>query len=489
MTGKSLARWFHRESVPWWTLCVVGLVELLLCIQFHRQRWDQVIMRRPLANGRMGEGLVIHWNGLGYYAWLRSALIDGDWDFDNEFDEHNPYKYYVPPPQYRTPLGRRANQWSVGPACIWATTVVPAHFLLKAAGGSIEPWATDGYSLPYQWVVGSTSFLVAILGLPLLYGICRIQASPLRAAMAAALVTLGTTIVYFNAVEITLPHGLGTTVFSGLVYYWMITYGSLKPVRWFMVGALVGVTALIRWQMATFSVLLIAEWLMNVRQGRNSTSLACLGGLGAVAAVVPQLFAWKCLYGTWLVNPIQGVTYHWLSPSLWEVLCSQDRSLFYWTPLTVIACIGTFGFMLSRPTLSILALAFVIQVYALAAMWGKGALLETTGNYAGVFLARSYGFRDLTESLVVLAPGLAYLLERLSVRWFKALVVLGLLLVAWNLILVSLYTNGMVSSLAGASPWQLLTQAAQLASKMPFLFWQSFAGSVVIGVLLFLGKP
>jgi hypothetical protein len=202
MTGTSIAQWFKKDSLPFWTLVIVALVELLLCIQYHQRRWEHVISRRAFSKEHVGEGLVIQWNGLGYYAWLRSLLIDGDWDFDNEFDEHNQFGQYVPPPQFRTPLGRRANQWSVGPACIWAVTVVPVHFLLRTPDGSGEPWASDGYSLPYQLCVGATSLLVALLGLFFLYRICRNQARCSRAALAAALLTLGTSIVYFNAIEI-----------------------------------------------------------------------------------------------------------------------------------------------------------------------------------------------------------------------------------------------------------------------------------------------
>jgi Dolichyl-phosphate-mannose-protein mannosyltransferase len=497
MIGKSVACWFRKDSLPRWTLVVAALVELLLCVQYHRQRWERVVSRRVFSKEHVGEGLVIQWNGLGYYAWLRSLLIDGDWDFDNEFDEHNLYGHYVPPPQFRTPLGRRANQWSVGPACLWAVTVVPGHFFLKASGGSLGPWATDGYSLPYQLFVGVTSLLVALLGLAFLYGICRTQARPARAALAAVLLTLGTTVVYFNAIEISLPHGLGTTLLAGLVWYWLTTYGSLRPGRWFLVGILIGAAALVRWQLATFAVLPTAEGVLASRRSWRTAALAGLAAAGVVASFLPQVIAWRCVYGAWLVNPMQGVNYHWLTPSFWAILCSQDRSLFYWTPLTFVAFAGAIGGGLvpsapSAPTprprgggegRTILALAFLIQVYALAGMWGRAELLETTRNYGGVFLARSYGFRDLTESLVVLAPGLAWLLERAPPWRFRVLAGLGLLLVAWNLLLVSLYTHEMIPAMEGASPSVLLTQTAALVRNTPLTLLQALGVPVLIGLL------
>ena len=190
----------------------MALFELGLFVDAHCQRWEKVIAPMGHAPEHAGAGLVIRGND----AWLRSLLIDGDWDFDNEFDEHQVPGSYVPPPTYRTGLGRRANQWSVGPACIWALAVVPGHYVLKALG-DWSPWADDGYSLPYQVLVAAASLVMSALGLFLLYGICRHFARPSLAALAAAFLTLGTTIVYYNAVEVSMAHGLGSVVLSALV--------------------------------------------------------------------------------------------------------------------------------------------------------------------------------------------------------------------------------------------------------------------------------
>lgn len=492
MIAKSIAFWVGKTSLPRWALVLSAIIELGLCADYHQRRWDSILVNYPSPPEHAGEGLVIQWNGLGYYAWLRSLLIDHDWNFDNEFDEHNPHHYYVPPPSYRTPLDRRANQWSVGPACLWALSVVPGHFILKVSGGVLGPWAADGYSLPYQLLVGGTSLLLAFAGLGFLYGISRTQARPARAALAAALLTLGTTIVYYNAIEISLPHGIGTAVLSGLVWYWLTTYGSIRRRRWFIVGVWLGAAALMRWQLATFSGLPAGEALLARRhrkeKGREcSWRLAALLGMlalcGAVLAFLPQLLAWRLVYGSWWVNPIQGVRYHWLTPSLWTILCSQDRSLFYWTPLTFLACIGALACRRrtkpaaesltdtastpSKEPLWILCAAFVVQVYALASMWGKGELLPSTGNFAGVFLARSYGFRDLTESLVVLAPGLAWLLERASGWRFRLLAGLGFVLVFWNLLLVLQYSYGMLPQLDGLGPRDLVSSTWRFIENEP----------------------
>src|SRR5262249_48496666 len=149
-------------------------------------------------------------DGLGYYAWLRSALIDHDWSFDNEFDEHNPLENGVQARGARTSLGLRANPFSIGPACFWALSVVPSHLLIQSFQVHGFPWAADGYSLPYQLLVGGTTLLASFLGFVLMYSVCRRFVRFERAALAAASLTLGTPISYYSAVEPSMGHALGT---------------------------------------------------------------------------------------------------------------------------------------------------------------------------------------------------------------------------------------------------------------------------------------
>jgi hypothetical protein len=330
--------------------------------------------------------------------------------------------------------------------------------------------------------------------------------------LATALLTLGTTIVYYNSIEVSLPHGLGTAVLAGSVWYWLRSYGSMLPSRWFFLGIVFGATALVRWQLATFVVLPVGEMVLRlIRKGSRDSvlkmcarhlhplALAALAAIGSGMMFLPQIVAWRFVYGAWLVNPIQGVKYHPLTPSFWTILFSQDRSLFYWTPITMLVCMGAIGCLRHSPRaggepglsctsaqepLWLLGVSFLIQVAALACIWGQGEKLESTGNFAGVFLSRSFGFRDLTESLVVLAPGLAWLLEGASQRWVRLWVSLGLGLVTWNLLPVSLYTNGMIPSHAGATPAMLLDRTLELVRLEPFALVQALEGPGLLFVLL-----
>jgi hypothetical protein len=470
-----------------WILAVTVLVVGLLCVGFHWERWRKGLLPLKRAQTAAGEGLVIRSDGLGYYAWLRSLLIDGDWSFDNEFDEHNTLGDFVPPASWRTPIGRRALPWSIGPACWWALAIVPGHAILLVLQGEGLPWAADGYSLPYQILVACGTLLAAALTLLLLHGICRRYARPERAALAAALLTLGTTIVFYEAIEVSMAHGVGTLATAALTCYWLRSYGSPGPGRWFLVGLLLGLAALVRWQLVTFAILPLGEAALRMlhrRAGSRSLALSLVlmsGGL--CIGFLPQMIAWRCVYGQWLAAPL-ATSPHWLTPALHELLWAQDRGLFYWTPLTLFACLGFASLVrrdkerqteaLREPAV-LLLLAFVVQVYVLASLWG-----------GQVYLGAAFGFRHLTEALVALAPGLALLLERSTPRRCQLLAVTGILLVTWNLLLIAQYRYGLVPAAGGRSVDRMAANVVRLiVRKKALLVGQVFAGP---GLLLWLSR-
>jgi hypothetical protein len=484
MAFATARKWLGPAAGAYGPLAVVVLVELILFIGFHDERWRKSLRPRGDPRTSAGEGLVIRCDGHGYYAWLRSLLIDGDWSFDNEFDDHNPVGDWVP--SSRTERGLRSNHWSVGPACFWSLAVVPGHLGMVALNGCGLSWPADGYTLPYQLLVGVATLAASFLGLGFLYGICRHFARPGRAALAAAFLTLGTTIVFYGAIEVTMAHGLGAVAVAGLIWFWLNTYGSNRPGRWLLVGGLVGVAALMRWQLVTFALLPAGECLLACLRRKKQVLGLGLAALGAAVAFLPQVIAWHAVYGHWLVTPV-ATAHNWLCPSWGQVLTSTDRSLFYWTPLTLLALLGFVPFgrqpaggPVDVPVpgkgeqAALLLAAFVLQVYVTASLWGEA-----------VQLGVSFGLRHFTESVVALGPGLALLLERAPRRRFLILGGLGCLLVGWNLLLISQYRYGWVPADAGVDPETLLANAVRLAGRKRFLLvGQVLAAPVLLAVLV-----
>jgi hypothetical protein len=238
----------------------------------------------------------------------------------------------------------------------------------------------------------------------------------------------------------------------------------------------------VRWQLATLVVLPIGEALLNLasggcqppvgaKRGVDTPRLAVgllLAALGAAVGFAPQMVAWHCVYGNWLVAPM-AVGHNWLSPAWWQVLATPERGLFYWTPLCLVACLGCLKSVRLGGPLVLLALAFGLQVYALASVSG-------TGVYLGV----AFGFRQLTEAVVLLTPGLALLLDRASPRGLCWLGALGCGLVLWNLLLLCQFRYALVPADGGAGPATLLANVGRLVVRKRL----ALAGQVLLGPAL-----
>src|SRR4249919_2513210 len=110
-------------------------------------------------------------DGNGYYAWLRSPVIDHDLDFENELLRGDPSFLNAVSedgelrPNMYTENGRVRNQWGVGPAVVWAPFVVVAHGVVLVGRAAGLDWAADGYSLPYLWISAVVTALAASIGL------------------------------------------------------------------------------------------------------------------------------------------------------------------------------------------------------------------------------------------------------------------------------------------------------------------------------------
>jgi hypothetical protein len=122
---------------------------------------------------------------------------------------------------------------------------------------------------------------------------------------------------------------------------------------------------------------------------------------------------------------------------------------------------------------TLLGVAFLLQVYVLASLWG-----------VDLYLGSAYGLRQLTESTVALAPGLALLLGRASRRSFRALSIVSAILVLWNLLLVSQYRYGLVPADAGADPATLFHNAINLlARKRLHMLTQVALGPILLALI------
>jgi hypothetical protein len=164
----------------------------------------------------------VHGDGIGYVAYLHSAVVDRDLNLSDEFEylashmqadawgvpvillsksSHRPGldpAFHAPRPDPVT--GRVPSNFSIGPAIAWAPAYLIAHglTLLRGTAGTAE--RADGYGGLYYLAIALSSFAFGVAGLLLAYRLTSI-AAPRREALWSVL-----TAVFLDDVRLALPH-------------------------------------------------------------------------------------------------------------------------------------------------------------------------------------------------------------------------------------------------------------------------------------------
>jgi hypothetical protein len=199
-------------------------------------------------------------------------------------------------------------------------------------------------------------------------------------------------------------------------------------------GVLAGLAACARWQNLLL-LLLPAVSLVGGLRGQTARTLgrALLVGAGAVLGALPQLLAWKTIWGVYLFSELpQGAGYIRLGrPYLLETFFSSRHGLLYWTP---VLWGGLLGFVPFFRRDARAAAAVLLPVAAMS--WVNASVLDW---WAG----GSFSNRRFDSVLPLLAPPLALALEALRAlaanRPGVLLAAGGLALTVWNVLLMQLY--------------------------------------------------
>ncbi len=300
-------------------------------------------------------GKTVYGDGIYYYSWLRSTVVDGDINFANEYAGFGAT-------QQLTTKGLLGNIYSVGPAMLWLPQFLLTHRLLN----------DTGFTLPYQLTVGLTSVLYALVGLLLLHQTLAKLFSKTIARLTTLAIAFATNVFFYGSLDTVNSHAL--SFFAASLFVALITNRKTSPLT---LGANVGLLALIRPQDALFGLLVLPFVIARIRQlAETRQSLRLLAGF--LLAFLPQLLAWQLLYGKFWVSPYldRGYGFNFLQPHLLDVLFSPRSGLLLWTPIVAIALAGFFlkGFPKAVSKWPILLLIF-LELYLVASWttWWQGA--------------------------------------------------------------------------------------------------------------------
>ncbi len=314
-----------------------------------RGRWILLglfILSLPLVNP------YLRGDGNGYYAYLRSAVIDRDFDFENEFRRGDPLfqtLYFdergdVRPPM-RAATGRVINQWAVGPAILWLPFFLAAHVLVFLANVFSAGIPADGFAAPYRWLCAIGTACYGWLAVALGYAVAT-RVTGARAAVLAALAIWWASslpvYMYFLPFHV---HALSAFAVALFVWYWLASQSrGLAPRRFAAWGLMAGLMIDVYYLNALF-VLLTAIELFGRRPRTDSprplatfTAMAAFVA-GVLVASAPHFVIKWIVHGSPLSTGYRD-EFFWTTPRLWQVGFSAEHGLFLWTPVVVLAIAG-----------------------------------------------------------------------------------------------------------------------------------------------------
>lgn len=336
-------------------------------------------------------GRVINGDAIQYFAYLQSAVADGDLDFTNDYQQL--YRNSTPETNVwlrnRTSAGRPVNLMSVGPALLWSPFYLAARAMLGTPGPGTRAEAA------LQASVGLAGIVYATLGAWFTFFTCRVLYSRRAALWATLVVWLAGPAVYYSLVSPAYSHATSMCVVAAFAWAWLATRDRFGPRQAVLLGALGGLVALVRWQDVIVLLLPACDAGLAVWRGERRPASAVrhllLMGAASLIAFVPQLAAWQAIYGTPVLVPQGAGFMRWTEPAMLSVLFSLRHGLFSWTPALLVAACGL-PLLVRRHRqtgwLVLLLLALTVYINASVMDWWAGAAFGARRFVGvGVFLA------------------------------------------------------------------------------------------------------
>jgi hypothetical protein len=393
-------------------------------------------------------------DGFYYFAYLRSLAFDGDVDFANDYKllglDDKPHLFV------KTRTGHAQSAASIGPAILWAPFFGVGHLVARSLSERHPDIDANGLSFPYRQAVCVAGLFYGLIGCWFCFRLTRRFYGSALGGFAVALTVTGSFLLWYLVKEPSMTHAPSMAAVAAFVWTWLATRDvrmgpaagtdGRRPwpvTQWAWLGVVAGIMTLIRWQNALFAVLpAIDAMVALVRAVRAAdaahTRRVLIGGFAfcvcATLAFVPQMLAWRAIYGSWLAVSPLGPQIRWFDPQLADILWSSRNGLLSWSPVLYAGAIGFAMFVVRQPAVGVPMLAgMILMTYFNACIqdwWGSD-------GFGGRRFDGTIPFFALGVAAVVSAA--VAVVRRHPLR---TVAVGGAALVLWNLTLMNAAQTG-----------------------------------------------
>jgi hypothetical protein len=322
-------------------------------------------------------------DSVGTYSYVRSALVDGEFLFFNEWHLFGMIDRGVPRFKEVTATGALANHWGPG------TSILAAPFFIVSA-----PFSPGAFFGVGAFVLALVSVLFTAVTLLATRSVL-VRHVESRWALLIPLLTFVATPLFWY----TYRYPLGTHA-AGAMCVALLVRQLLRSDerRTFGAGLLFGVALAVRIQ---HIVLFPAICWIAYRRAWRREELISFGG-GSALGAAPMLIAWWAIYGT-ILGPLtggassSGTTWTpFQSNALLDVLFSSYHGLLTWSPIVAISLIGLILHLRTDRTLAVAGLLMF------GSQWLANGLFDRY-FWAGT----AFGSRRFVDIAIIFALGAA----------------------------------------------------------------------------------
>ncbi|HEY7817818.1 MAG TPA: hypothetical protein VIG29_06355, partial [Vicinamibacteria bacterium] len=221
-------------------------------------------------------GYRLRGDGLWYYSLAHSLAFDRDIDLSNQYRSLGIEKARGSQPVRETGLPRFT--YPVGAPIFWVPFVALGHLGVALRNAHGLSTAYDGFSDPYFHAVALGNLLLGWVGVFVLDRFLRRWFPPWVSILAVLGVVLGSFLAYYLAYHAIYTHALTFLLIALLLERWLKEEKALAD--HVVLGLLLGVATLVRWQNAVFGILLAIDLLRGLRRrsARVTSGLAAATG-------------------------------------------------------------------------------------------------------------------------------------------------------------------------------------------------------------------
>ncbi len=352
---------------------------------------------------KQGPEATISYDVSGYYLYLPALFIYKDIHHLN-FYQGIEEKYNIPEiVSVTAPVsdGRYTMKYPAGAAVLYSPFFFIAHGIAQAGG-----YPADGYSFPYQVLLGIGSLLYAFFGIWILRKILLKYFNELITGITLLLIVAATNYLNYAAIDQAMAHNLLFTVYALIVWCTIQFYEKPNSRYALFLGLLCGIATIIR-PTELICILIPLGWGVSgiksaIARSRFFVKQFKLTITFIIAAVVIgsiQIIYWQVSTGHFLYYSYQQDGFSWLHPHLKDGLFSFRKGWFIYTPFMLCIIPGFYFLHKFHQKLFLPILIFTLLNIYIAFSWD-------IWWYGG-----SLGQRSMVQSYLLLSFPIASLVQ------------------------------------------------------------------------------